>query len=109
MATPTYSAQERFWLWTVAIVTGVGLNGVFLYATGADPRALQTALTNPISAAFIVEALLLMVVLAWLLPKWGVSRVCTGKAFIVLCLAGGVAFALPVALLWALGASSRDE
>jgi hypothetical protein len=107
MATPTYSAQERFWLWTVAIVTGVGLNGVFLYATGADPRALQTALTNPISAAFIVEALLLMVVLAWLLPKWGVSRV-SGKTFIVLCLAGGVAFALPVALLWR-AASSRDE
>ena len=100
MATPTYSAQERFWLWTVAIVTGVGLNGV-------DPRALQTALTNPISAAFIVEALLLMVVLAWLLPKWGVSRV-SGKAFIVLCLAGGVAFALPVALLWR-SASARDE
>jgi hypothetical protein len=103
---PTYSAQERFWLWTVAIVTGVGLNGAFLYA-GADPRAMQAALTNPISAAFIVEALLLMVVLAWLLPKWGVSRV-SGKAFIILCLAGGVAFALPVALLWR-SASSRDE
>ena len=64
MATPTYSAQERFWLWTVAIVTGVGLNGILVYA-GADPRAMQAALTNPISAAFIVEALLLMVVLAW--------------------------------------------
>jgi hypothetical protein len=36
-----------------------------------------------------------------------VSRV-SGKAFIVLCLAGGVAFALPVALLWR-SASSRDE
>jgi hypothetical protein len=107
MATPTYSAQERFWLWTIAIVTGVGLNGVFLYATGADPRALETALTNPISAAFIIEALLLMVVLAWLLPKWGVSRV-SGKAFVILCLAGGVAFALPVALLWR-SAESRDE
>ena len=79
-------------------MTGVGLNGVFLYATGADPRALQTALTNPISAAFIVEALLLMVVLAWLLPKWGVSRV-SGKAFIVLCLAGGIAFDPGVAVL----------
>jgi hypothetical protein len=107
MATPTYSAQERFWLWAIAIVTGAGLNGVFLYATGADPRALQAALTNPISAAFIVEALLLMVVLAWLLPKWGVSRV-SRKTFIVLCLAGGVAFALPVALLWRT-AASRDE
>jgi hypothetical protein len=99
MSTPTYSAQERFWLWAVALVTGIGLNGVFLYATGADPRALETALTNPISAAFIVEALILTVVLAYLLPKWGVSRV-SGKAFVILCLAGGVAFALPVALLW---------
>lgn len=107
MAMPTYSAQERFWLWAIAIVTGVGLNGVFLYATGADPRALQAALANPISAAFIIEALLLMVVLAWLLPKWGVSRV-SARAFIVLCLAGGVAFALPVALLWRSG-SARDE
>jgi hypothetical protein len=94
----TYSSRERFWLWTVAIVTGIGLNAVFLYGS-ANPEAMRQAVTNPIAAAFIVEALLLMFVLAYLLGKWGVSRVSI-SGFVVLSLVGGVAFALPVALLW---------
>src|SRR5262245_20425354 len=95
----TYSPRERFWLWTLAVVTGLGLNGVFLYGSAANPGAMRQAMTNPISAAFIVEALLLMVVLAYLLGKWGVTRV-PMSGFIVLSLVGGLAFALPVALLW---------
>jgi Kef-type K+ transport system membrane component KefB len=95
----TYSSRERFWLWTVAIVTGIGLNAVFLYGSAANPQVLRQAVTNPVAAAFILEALLLMFVLAYLLGKWGVSRVSI-SGFVVLSLVGGVAFALPVALLW---------
>jgi hypothetical protein len=100
MAQPIiYSSRERFWLWTLAVVGVVGLNGVFLYATAVHPDALQAALANPISAAFIVEAILLMFVLPYLLGKWGVSDV-KMHWFVTLSLLGGLAFALPVVLLW---------
>jgi len=95
----TYTARERFWLWMLAVVGLVGLNGAFLYGTVARPDAMHAALTNPVSAAFIVEALLLMFVFAYLLGKWGVSRV-SMTGFVILSLVGGLAFALPVALLW---------
>jgi hypothetical protein len=97
--TITYSPRERFWLWTLAVVGAVGLNGAFLYGTALHPDAVQAALTNPISAAFIVEAMLLMFVVPYLLGRWGVSDV-KMRWFVTLSLVGGLAFALPVVLLW---------
>lgn len=55
-------------------------------------------MTNPISAAFVAEAVLLMVVFADLLTKWGVSRP-SWVWFVLRSLFGSMAFALPVALL----------
>lgn len=95
----SYSPRERFWLWTLALIGVIGLNGAFVYGLVARPDALGSAITNPVAAAFIVEALVLMGVLAYLLGKWGVSQVHWGW-FVVLSLLGGMAFALPVALLW---------
>ena len=96
----SYTPGERFWLWTLAFIGAIGLNGAFIYGLVARPDALGSALTNPIAVAFILEALVLMGVLAYLLGKWGVSRV-HWRWFVVLSLLGGLAFALPVALLWA--------
>jgi len=104
----SYSQRERFWLWTLAIVGAVGLNGAFAYGLFARPGALGSAMTNPVAAAFIVEALVLMGVLAYLLGKWGLSRV-HWAWFVVLSLVGGLAFALPVALLWARPGGVRDS
>ena len=95
----SYSARERFWLWTLALTGVVGLNGAFVFGLVARPDALGSAITNPVSAAFIAEAVVLMGVLAYLLGKWGVSQVRWGW-FVVLSLLGGIVFALPVALLW---------
>ena len=95
----SYTARERFWLWTLALIGVVGLNGAFVYGLVARPDALGSAITNPVAVAFIVEAMVLMGVLAYLLGKWRVSQVHWGW-FVVLSLLGGIAFALPVALLW---------
>ena len=48
---------------------------------------------------FIIEALLLVWVFAYLLRKWEVSRLHPAW-FVILSLIGSIAFALPVALLW---------
>lgn len=94
-----YSPTERFWLVTLAIFGCVAVNGAFFYGLLAQPGSLKAALTNPISLAFLVEALLMLGALAYLLGKWGVSRLSWGW-FLFLSLVGSMAFALPVVLLW---------
>jgi hypothetical protein len=48
---------------------------------------------------FVVEALLLTGVLAYLLVKWQVTKLSRGW-FVLLSLVGSLAFAIPVAVLW---------
>jgi hypothetical protein len=62
-------------------------------------KDIAAAMTNPVSAAFIVEALVMTGVLAYLQRKWQVSRLPWGW-FVALALAGGLAFAVPIAALW---------
>ena len=69
-----YSSRERFWLGVVAAVGFLGVNGVFLYALIFQPETLGRAMANPVSAAFMAEALILVAVLAYLLRKWKVAR-----------------------------------
>lgn len=94
-----YTPRERFWLAALAVFGLVGLNGTFLYGMLFRPDAVAATLTNPIAAAFMLEALLLVGVLAYLLARWGVIDLHWGW-FVALSLAGGIAFALPVVLLW---------
>ncbi len=94
-----YTARERRALWLVAVAGGVGLNGAFVYGMLARPGALEAALANPIALAFLLEAFLMMGVLAYLLPRWGVTTR-SRLAFVALSLLGGIAFALPVVVLW---------
>ena len=56
-------------------------------------------MSNPLALAFISEALVLVGVVAYLLSKWGVSRM-SWQWFVILSLLGSIAFALPVVLLW---------
>lgn len=97
--TTTFTARERLALGSVAVVGALGLNGIFLYALVARPALLGEALGNPIALAFILEAFVLVGLLAYLMARWGVTRIGWGW-FVVLSLLGGVAFALPVAVLW---------
>jgi hypothetical protein len=93
------TATERFWLGLLAFVSIAGLNGVFVWALLARPDLLQAAMQNPVAAVFIVEALVMTGVLAYFLNRWQVSRL-HWAWFVGLSLLGGLAFALPVVLLW---------
>lgn len=93
-----YSRVERFWLLLLGAVGLLGINGVFLWSLYARPVAVREALANPLALAFGIEAMLLVVTLAWLLRKWGLTRLGWGW-FVVLSLVGSLAFAIPVALL----------
>lgn len=93
-----YSRAERFWLTVLAATGLLGINGVFLWSLYARPDALESALANPLALAFVIEAMLLVVTLAWLFRKWRLSRLGWGW-FVVLSLVGSLAFAIPVALL----------
>jgi hypothetical protein len=96
---PELSPAERIGLIVLAIVSLVGINGVFLWSMTNRPDALQEAMVNPVSAAFMVEALVLVVLLAWLFRKWSVSRLGWGW-FVLLSFVGSLAFAIPIALLF---------
>ena len=94
-----YSATERATLLAIAVIGAAGLNGVFLYAIFARPALLGETLKNPVALAFVLEALVLMGLLAYLLSRWSVSRLSAGW-FVALSLLGGLAFAVPVVILW---------
>jgi hypothetical protein len=94
-----YGSRERAGLVIIALGGLIGLNGVFVYSLIVRPEVLVAAMSNPVSLAFIVEALVMTGVLAYLLHKWGVSRL-SWVAFVALALVGGLAFAVPIAALW---------
>jgi hypothetical protein len=75
----------------------LAVNGAFAYGLLYQPDALKAALTNPVAAAFIVEALVLVGVFAYLFERWG-GRLGWGW-FVFLSLLGSTAFAIPVVLL----------
>ena len=93
-----YTRAERLGLAAVALVGLAGVNGLFYYGLLSRPGALADALANPISAAVVAESLVLVGVFAYLLRRWGVSRLGWGW-FVVLCVLGTMAFAVPVAVL----------
>jgi hypothetical protein len=108
-----YSARERTVLWTTAALGFIALNGVFLYGTFVQPEMLNAALANPLEMVFVLEALVMTGILAYLLRKWTVTRLPWGW-FVLLALIGSLAFALPLAILWKQrdgrnGDASRDR
>ena len=94
-----YTSTERFWLAALGVFGFLAVNGAFVYGLLFQPDALTAAMTNPLAAAFIAEALVLVGVLAYLFERWGVSRLGWGW-FVFLSLLGSIAFAIPVVLLF---------
>ena len=94
-----YTKTERFWLATLGVFGFLVVNGAFVYGMLFQPDTLTTAWTNPLAAAFMVEALVLVGVFAYLFERWGVSRLGWGW-FVFLSLLGSMAFAIPIVLLF---------
>ena len=93
-----FSQHERFWFVVVGVVGMIGLNGLFVYGLMYRRDAIQEALRNPIALAFILEAFVVMGLVAWVFGRWGRNRLGWGW-IVVLCLIGGLAFGIPAVLL----------
>ena len=94
-----YSRAEKFGLAILGAFGFLAVNGAFAYGLLYRPDALRDAIANPLALAFIVEALILVGVFAYLFERWGVSRLGWGW-FVVLSLLGSMAFAIPIVLLF---------
>ncbi len=94
-----YTFKEKVFLWVLAVFGFTFVNGAFLYGFFLQPEALDSAMRNPVSSAFIIESMVLMGFFSYLLARWKVSRL-SWWWFILLSLAGSMAFALPIVLLW---------
>ncbi len=55
-----YTKTERFWLAALGVFGFFVVNGAFAYGLLFQPNALTAAWTNPLAAAFMVEALVLV-------------------------------------------------
>lgn len=94
-------------LWFVALVGLVGVNGVFLWGLFARPDLVDAATANPISLVFVVEAFVLVALGAVLIARAGLRRP-GWVAFVILSVAGSLAFSVPAFVLWHLRKADRE-
>ena len=100
--------QQKVFL-VLAVVGFVGPNGVFLYYAFADYAVVAAAQSNPVAAAFIGEALFLMVLLAWLLHRQ-LPDTKRWLEFVGASLLGSLAFSVPLfAYLLSRAPASADD
>ena len=85
-------------LYVVGAIGLFGLNGVFLFYALLRPEVMAAALANPVSLVFILEALLLTGLFAWLIATFGWKRP-GWLAFVALSMVGSLAFSVPAFLL----------
>ena len=81
----------------VSIAALLGPNGMYLYSAITNPELNQQAFQNPISLAFIIEAMMLLGLFLWYVFKETKSW---SKVIIYLTLSfvGSLAFSLPLFL-----------
>ncbi|MCH6255210.1 hypothetical protein MLD52_01535 [Puniceicoccaceae bacterium K14] len=88
---------QRKVLLFVAILALLGPNGVYLYYTVTQPELNQEALRNPISLAFMIEAMMLLGLFLWYVFRVTRSWVQV-LTYLVLAFLGSLAFSLPMFL-----------
>ncbi len=93
------TSRERRVLWCICLLGLLGPNGVFVYSMLFRREDLTGALSNPVAAAFIFEAFVVMGLLAWLARRFRAGAL-TWVVFVLLSLLGGLAFSIPAFLLW---------
>lgn len=92
------SPGQRFALGLVALFGLVGPNGVFLYYAFCRWPELVAALRHPVAMALLVEAFVVLALLAVYFAKRPLGR-WSWKTFVVLSLVGGLGFGIPAFVL----------
>lgn len=85
-------------LYVLAAIGFFGLNGVFLWYALLHPEVMAEARANPISLVFMLEAFVMVGLIAWFISKYGFKKP-GWFAFIVLSMIGSLAFSIPAFLL----------
>ena len=94
----TLSSQQRLLLGLVAIFGLLGPNSVFIYFALFRWNDLMAALQNQVTLAFVVEAFVVMALLAVFFAQRPIGR-WGWKVFVVLSLVGGLGFSIPAFVL----------
>lgn len=93
----TWSPVTRASLLIFALVALIGPNGMFLYYAFSEPSLMQEANANPIALAFMIEAMMLLVL--FLAYVWSKSRsVARVVWYLMLTFIGSLAFSFAVYL-----------
>jgi hypothetical protein len=72
-------------------------NGLFIHAALSDPGAVWAAMSSPVSAVFMGEAMALTGLFAWLLHRRG-NPTPGWLGFVALSLLGSLLFSVPLSL-----------
>ena len=94
----TLSPAKRTLLGLAALFGLLGPNGVFVYYALFRWNDLMAAMHDPVTLAFVVEALVVMALLAWFFTQRPLGRY-GWKTFVVLGLIGGLGFGVPALIL----------
>ena len=94
----TLTRAQRSLLGFVATASLVGPNGVFLYYAFAKRPEFLAMHHEPLFLAFLVEAFVVMFLVAGLLAHKPLGR-WTWKSFLVLSMLGGIGFSIPAIIL----------
>lgn len=92
------SPSKRTFLGLAALFGLLGPNGVFVYYVLFRWNDLLAALRNPVTLAFVVEAFVVMALLAWFFTQRPLGRH-GWKTFVLLSLIGGLGFGIPALVL----------
>lgn len=88
------TAGQRKVLLVVAVLAFLGPNGLYLYYAATQPELNAQALSNPVSLAFMIEAMMLLALFLWFVFKTTRSWAKVGL-YLVLAFLGSLAFSLP--------------
>ncbi|MEM0967580.1 MAG: hypothetical protein AAGJ81_15640 [Verrucomicrobiota bacterium] len=78
----------------VAILAFLGPNGLYLYFAITQPELNQAAIRNPIALAFMIEAMMLLVLFLWQVYRITRSWMQVGL-YLILSFIGSLAFSFP--------------
>jgi hypothetical protein len=107
MQFPAFTKNEAVVLALLAAFGFFVPNGVFVYFVFQNPALIRGALANPLALVFVLEAFFLMFVVAWLLARAGVRKP-SALGFVLMSLAGSLAFSVPASLWLAAKKSGRE-
>ena len=91
------SGPARWILLLFAIAAALGPNALYLYALFSDPSLNAAAMDNPVAAAFMIEATMLLLLFLWYVYR-STGSFLQVIVYLALAFLGSLAFSFPLFL-----------